>query len=185
MIDKILEYNKEFVEGKKYEPYATSKYPDRKLAIVTCMDTRLTELLPAALGLKNGDAKIIKNAGGILVHPFGSVARSLLIAIYELGVENIMIIGHTDCGVQHMNVDIMIKEMQERGISEEVIDNLKYCGVDFNDWLGGFDDVETAVLESVKLLKKHPLIPNGINIYGFVMDTATGQLMEVNEENRE
>jgi len=76
MIDEILKYNKEFVENKKYERYITSKYPDKKIAIVTCMDTRLTELLPAALGFKNGDVKIIKNAGGSISHPFGSVARS-------------------------------------------------------------------------------------------------------------
>ena len=96
MIDEILAYNRAFVTNKGYKPYTTSKYPDRKLAIVTCMDTRLIELLPAALGIKNGDAKIIKNAGGVIVHPFGSAVRSLLIAIYELNVEEIMIIGHTD-----------------------------------------------------------------------------------------
>lgn len=104
MIDDILEYNREFVKKKGYQPYATSKYPDRKLAIVTCMDTRLIELLPAALGIRNGDAKLIKNAGGMIVHPFGSAVRSLLISIYELGVEEIMVIGHTDCGVQQMDV---------------------------------------------------------------------------------
>ena len=58
MLEEILQYNKEFVESKAYEKYAASKYPNKKLAILSCMDTRLTELLPAALGLKNGDAKI-------------------------------------------------------------------------------------------------------------------------------
>ena len=75
MIDQIIAYNKTFVEQKGYEKYLTSKYPDKKLAVLSCMDTRLTELLPAALGLKNGDAKIIKNAGGlviILASPFFS-----------------------------------------------------------------------------------------------------------------
>ena len=62
------------------------------------MDTRLIELLPAALGIRNGDAKIIKNAGGVITHPYGSVMRSLLVAILELGVEEVMVIGHTDCG---------------------------------------------------------------------------------------
>ena len=80
MIEQIVEYNKKFVENKGYEPYLTSKYPNKKLAVLTCMDTRLTELLPAALGLKNGDAKIIKNAGGVISSPFGSAMRSLLIA---------------------------------------------------------------------------------------------------------
>ena len=59
MIDQILEYNKTFVDRKDYEKFITDKYPDKKLAVLSCMDTRLTELLPAALGLKNGDAKII------------------------------------------------------------------------------------------------------------------------------
>ena len=90
MIDDLLKYNKEFVANNNYEKYITNKYPDKKLAIVACMDTRLTELLPASLGLKNGDAKIIKNAGGVITHPFGSVMRSLLVAIYELGVKEII-----------------------------------------------------------------------------------------------
>ena len=64
MINQIIDYNRSFVERKGYEPFITDKYPDKKLAVLTCMDTRLTALLPAALGLKNGDAKIIKNAGG-------------------------------------------------------------------------------------------------------------------------
>ena len=112
MIDQIMEYNKKFVENKGYEPFLTSKYPDKKLAILTCMDTRLIELLPAALGIKNGDAKIIKNAGGTMVHPYGSVVRSLLVGILELGVEEVMVIGHTDCGVQGMDG----KEMLPAGV---------------------------------------------------------------------
>ena len=69
MIDQIMDYNRQFVTDKSYERYLTDKYPDKKLAVLTCMDTRLTELLPAALGLKNGDAKIIKNAGGLIITP--------------------------------------------------------------------------------------------------------------------
>lgn len=64
MIDELLKFNREFVKSKGYERFITNKYPDKKIAIVSCMDTRLTELLPAALGIKNGDVKIIKNAGG-------------------------------------------------------------------------------------------------------------------------
>ena len=70
IIEEIIKYNEEFVASKGYEKYLTSKYPDKKLAILSCMDTRLTELLPAALGLKNGDAKLIKNAGGLVISPF-------------------------------------------------------------------------------------------------------------------
>ena len=67
MIDQIIDYNRSFVAQKGYEKYITDKYPDKKLAVLTCMDTRLMELLTAALGLKNGDAKIIKNAGGFII----------------------------------------------------------------------------------------------------------------------
>ena len=92
MIDDILEFNKKFVESKGYEKYITNKYPDKKIAILSCMDTRLTELLPAALGIRNGDVKIIKNAGGVISHPFGSVIRSLMVAIYELGVKEVCLL---------------------------------------------------------------------------------------------
>ena len=176
MIKEILEYNKQFVEEKKYEKYKTSKYPDKKIAILSCMDTRLTELLPAALGIKNGDVKIIKNAGGVVSHAFGSVVRSLLVAIFELGVEEIMVIGHTDCGVQHINSDMMIEHMINRGVSEENIDIMKYCGIDFEKWLEGFDDVDTSVHETVKFLKEHPLIPKDVRIAGYVMNSVTGKL---------
>lgn len=60
MIEEILKHNREFVESKGYERFATSKYPDKRIAIVTCMDTRLVELLPSALGIRNGDVKMIK-----------------------------------------------------------------------------------------------------------------------------
>ena len=179
MIEEIREFNKSFVKDEKYQSYITSKYPDKKLAILTCMDTRLIELLPAALGLKNGDVKLIKNAGGVISNPFGSVVRSLLIAVYELGVETILVIGHTDCGVQHMDSRAMIESMKQRGVSQEAIDMIHYCGIDFEKWLSGFDDVNTSVQETVELLKHHPLIPEDVQIGGFVMDSTTGELLEV------
>ena len=179
MIEEIREFNKSFVKDEKYQSYITSKYPDKKLAILTCMDTRLTELLPAALGLKNGDVKLIKNAGGVISNPFGSVVRSLLIAVYELGVETILVIGHTDCGVQHMDSRAMIESMKQRGVSQEAIDMIHYCGIDFEKWLSGFDDVNTSVQETVELLKHHPLIPEDVQIGGFVMDSTTGELLAV------
>lgn len=182
MIEDILKYNKEFVEKKAYEPYLTSKYPDKKLAILTCMDTRLTELLPAALGIKNGDAKIIKNAGGVITHPYGSVMRSLLVGILELGVEEIMVIGHTDCGVQGMDGHHMLEELMERGVSQEHIDVIKSTGTDLEKWLGGFESVEQSVKDTVYALKHHPLMPEGIKITGFIMDSVTGGLEAVEEK---
>ncbi|MCM1520411.1 MAG: carbonic anhydrase [Lachnoclostridium sp.] len=176
MIKEILAYNRKFVEDKKYEQYATSKYPDKKIAIVTCMDTRLIELLPAALGLKNGDVKIIKNAGGVITNPFDSTVRSLLVAVYELGVNEIMVIGHTGCGVQGMDSAEMIHLMKERGIDEEHISLMRHCGIDLDSWLHGFEDTHAAVLETVDLISHHPLMPADVTTAGYIMDSYTGAL---------
>lgn len=176
MIQDIIKYNQKFVKQEQYKPYITSKYPDKKLAVLTCMDTRLTELLPAALGLRNGDAKIIKNAGGVITHPYGSVVRSLLVAILELGVEEIMVIGHTDCGVQGMDAEKMLDMLIRRGIPREHIDIVRRSGIDLNKWLEGFSSVEQSVSETVSALNSHPLIPDSITIQGFIMDSVTGEL---------
>ena len=179
MIKELLEHNKKFVESKSYEDFKTSKYPNKKIAILTCMDTRLVELLPAALGIKNGDVKMIKNAGGMVINPFGSVVRSLLIAIVELGVEEVMVIGHTDCGVASINAKNMIEHLIKRGVPQDHIDMMKYCGVDFEKWLRGFDTVEGSVTETVDILKNHPLMPKDVTIKGFVINTETGELNTV------
>ncbi len=176
MIDEILSYNRQFVADKEYEKYLTSKYPDKKIAIVTCMDTRLIELLPAALGLRNGDVKIIKNAGGVITNPFDSTMRSLLVAVYELGVEEIMVIGHTGCGVQGMNAGEMLHLMKERGIPESNISLMRHCGIDLDSWLHGFDEVNEAVTETVDLIRNHPLMARDIRVAGYVIDSVTGQL---------
>ena len=174
MIEDVIDYNRKFVAEKNYEPYETSKYPDKKLAILTCMDTRLTELLPAALGIHNGDAKIIKNAGGVISHPYGSAVRSLLVAVLELGVEEIMVIGHTDCGVQGMDGKKMVEKLKARGIPEEHI--IRKSGINLEQWLGGFESAKEAVKESVDSLKNHPLMPKDLVIRGFMMDSVTGEL---------
>ena len=179
MIEEMLAYNKTFVEEKRYEQYAAGKYPNKKIAILTCMDTRLVELLPAALGLRNGDVKIIKNAGGVVTSPFGSVIRSLLVAIIELGVEEVMVIGHTDCGVQHIDAEMMIGHMLQRGVPQDHIDLMKYCGIDFERWLSGFDTVEQSVTDTVDTIRHHPLIPSDIRVGGYVIDTVTGELTVV------
>ena len=176
MIDQMLEYNRQFVASKGYERYKTSKYPDKKIAIVTCMDTRLVELLTAALGIKNGDVKIIKNAGGTITNPFDSTVRSLLVAIYELGVNEVMIIGHTTCGVQGMDSQEMLHLMHERGIDNEHISLMRHCGIDLDSWLHGFDDTEAAILETVDLVKNHPLVPKDVVVRGYIMDSETGEL---------
>jgi carbonic anhydrase len=176
MIDELLAFNKEFVANKQYERYISDKFPSKKIAILSCMDTRLTELLPAALGLKNGDVKIIKNAGAIITSPFGSVMRSLIVAIYELKVEDILVIGHHDCGMQSIDSKEILNKMIDRGISEETLEFVKYCGVDFDHWLNGFKSVEESVKTTVETIEKHPLIPRDVRIHGMIIDPKTGKV---------
>lgn len=183
MIQEILLHNKQFVEEKRYEQFITDKYPDKKIAIVTCMDTRLVELLPAALGFRNGDVKIIKNAGGTITDPFDSTVRSILVAIYELGVEEIMVIGHTGCGVQGMDSRHMQDMMRRRGIPEKHINLMKHCGIDLDKWLHGFDDTDAAILETVDLLRNHPLVPSDVTVMGYIMDSVTGRLTPIPEQD--
>ena len=179
MIDQIIEYNKTFVASKGYEQYVTDKYPSKKLAVLSCMDTRLTELLPAALGLKNGDAKIIKNAGGLVISPFDSALRSLVVAVYELGVEEIMVVAHSNCGACHMSFDHFHHEMNQRGVTDETLDTIRRCGIDLDQWLEGFKDTPESVRKTVETIKTHPLMPRDITVRGFIIDSVTGALEEI------
>ncbi|MET1013679.1 MAG: carbonic anhydrase, partial [Paenisporosarcina sp.] len=81
LLNEILSHNQTFVAEKQYAPYITTKFPDKRIVILTCMDTRLVELLPKAMNLKNGDVKIVKSAGAVINHPFGGIMRSLLVAV--------------------------------------------------------------------------------------------------------
>ncbi len=178
-IKKMLEYNKVFVDHEMYKKYTTTKYPDRKIAILSCMDTRMTELLPAALGIKNGDVKLIKNAGGQITHPYGSVIFSLLVAVYELGVDTILVIGHDDCGGRALNGKEMIEKMLEKGISQDVIDHVDANHKNLEEWLTGFGDLNRSVQNTVDTIRNHPLIHKGVEVYGFIMDPETGAMREV------
>ena len=142
------------------------------------MDTRLTELLPAALGLKNGDAKLIKNAGGLVISPFDSAMRSLLVAIYELDVREIMVIAHTECGACHMSFEAFREHILARGIDEKTLETIQHCGIDLNKWLEGFHDTASSVRQTVDTIRRHPLVPTDVIVRGFIINSVTGQLEE-------
>ena len=178
MIDQILAYNRHFVAEQGYKPFVTDKYPDKKLAILTCMDTRLTVLLQEALGLRNGDAKIIKNAGGTIPTETDSAIRSLLVAIYELGVNEVMVVHHSTCGACHMSYGEFKPHMLERGIPESTLTEWEGKGI--GDWLEGFHDTEGSVRKTVAAIVNHPLVPGDVAVRGFIIDSVTGQLTEVN-----
>lgn len=175
-LQEILDYNRLFVENKEYDKYRTSKDPDKKLVILSCMDTRLTELLPKALNLKNGDVKLIKNAGATVMHPFGSIIRSIVVAVYEFQTDDVLVIGHHGCGMSNLNVNKTLEKAIERGISKDAITTLSNAGIDVTKWLHGFDSVEESIKESVEMIKNHPLIPKDIRIHGLIIDPETGEL---------
>ncbi len=175
-IEKMMAHNRDFVENNLAESYRTTKYPSKKIAILSCMDTRLTELLPAALGFKNGEVKLIKNAGAVVSHPFGSVMRSLMVSIYELGVTDILVIGHYECGMQGLEPEKMLEKMESRGISREKIELINACGINLRQWLKGFESIEQSILQTVDAIRTHPLIPSDVAVSGFLIDPETGRL---------
>lgn len=146
------------------------------MVILTCMDTRLTELLPKALNLRNGDAKIIKNAGAIVSHPFGSVMRSILVAVYNLKADTILVIGHHNCGMTGLKAGTILKQAQKRGVRRKDIDSISRLGVNLEEWLTGFRNVRTAVKQSVMIIKTHPLLPPKVKVHGFIMHPKTGRI---------
>jgi carbonic anhydrase len=176
LLNEILSFNHEFVIEKQYEPYITTKFPDKHIVILTCMDTRLVELLPKAMNFKNGDVKIVSSAGAVINHPFGGIMRSLLVAVYELQANEVYIIGHYDCGMSAIEPEQMLKKMMDRGITQETIKMLNYSGVELDDWLRGFTDVQQTVKHSVDMVRNHPLMVKDIPVHGLVINPATGRL---------
>lgn len=184
MLNKILEFNQKFVENKGYEPYIASKFPDKEVVVVTCMDTRLVELLPKALDLRNGDVKMIKTAGAVISHPFGSVMRSILVSIYELGAKEVLVIGHHECGMGNTDPSRIKKRMLEAGIKEESLDILNSSGINLDKWLKGFTNVYDSVENSVSIIKNHPLIPKDVEVHGLVIDPHTGKLEVIHRDKK-
>lgn len=176
IVEEILQFNQHFVTQTEYSSFSCEKYPRKKLAILTCMDTRLTKLLPAALNLENGDAKIIKNAGAVITNPFGSVMLSLLIAVYQLEVDNILVITHHDCGMQGLNSEELIEKMKQRHVKPELLNLVEFCGIDLHEWFSGICDPHESVRHTVEIIRKHPLLPGDVRVSGMVIHPGTGKL---------
>lgn len=102
--------------------------------------------------------------------------RSLIVAVYELGVTEIMVVAHTTCGACHMSFLHFKEEMLRRGIPAS---ELERTDVNLNDWLEGFHDTEKSVHETVSAIVNHPLIPSDVTVRGFIIDSVTGELTEV------
>lgn len=170
LLEEVLAHNRQWV-AERNRPL--SKAPQKKVCIFTCMDTRLVEFLEPALGLKRGDAQMIKNAGNTLVDPGGGVVRSLVIAIHALGCEEVFVIGHSDCGMSQIDEDALRRAMVASGVPDAAISSLRPS---LSEWLGGFHDPLGNVQRVVRLLRENPLIPPAVPIHGMMFDPASGSL---------
>jgi len=161
VIDEVLEANELY--ARTHELRALTPRPSKKLAILTCMDTRLSI---STMGLKTGDAHIIRNAGGIVTE---DSLRSLIVSHHLLGTEEIMVINHTDCGLMSTTEDDLRNRIQNRTGTAAVSPAFFYA----------FQNVEQNVRHQMQKLRTHPWIPNSVTIRGFVYDVSSGRLREV------
>lgn len=176
----ILANNRAFAERGGMDKRPATGRPARQLAIVTCMDARLTELLPQALGIHDGDAAIIQVAGATIVDPYGEAMRSLIVAIAELGVTDVMVIGHTDCGTCGMEANHLLAALEQAGVPHDAVEAELAREPRARDVLTGFNRLEDEVARSVQAIRSHPLVPESVNVTGFTIDVETGALSPVN-----
>lgn len=174
-IDKIIATNKAYVENhSELASQGLTSHPTSKLAIVTCMDTRLVGMLEEALGFHRGEVIMIKTAGNSVTQPIDNIVQSLLVATYGMGVEDILVIGHDNCGMIDFSADQFMKSMQEKGISEDAIHMIEPGLI---DWMDRFHISEENVRYTVQFLRRHPLFPKGMGFYGGMMDPDTGEFI--------
>ena len=162
IVDNVLKANERYAE--KFTRNDLPAPPALKLAIVTCKDARL--MVEAALGLKQGDAHIIRNAGGVVTP---DVIRSLLVSTYMLGTEDVMIINHTQCGMMSFTDEQLFMKMREdtgtAAAGPEAIHT--------------FTNLEENVRTQVEKVRSHPWIPEALAVRGFVYEMETGRLREI------
>jgi carbonic anhydrase len=143
--------------------------PARKLAIVACMDARLT--VEQFLGLKTGDAHIIRNAGGLVTE---DALRSLIISSHLLGTRTYYVIQHTDCGM----LTFTDEKLREKLKTETGHDA---SHLHFHS----FSDIEKSVKKQLQTIRNNPFLPRDIDVHGFVYDVRTGSLREISEAAEE
>jgi len=163
VIEEVLAANE--VYSRTHELRSLTPRPARRLAVLTCMDTRLSI---RTLGLKTGDAHIIRNAGGIVTE---DSLRSLIVSHYLLGTEEIMVINHTDCGLMHASEQELRTRIQNRTGTAAVSPAFFYA----------FQNIEENVRHQLQKLRTHPWIPQSVAVRGFVYDVTTGLLREIKD----
>jgi carbonic anhydrase len=160
--------------------------PARRFGILTCMDARLDPAKYA--GLSEGDAHVIRNAGG---RASDDAIRSLVISYKLLGTREWFVIHHTNCGMEFFTDEVMrgllansleTAELGAQGF-RDVGKGPGSAGGQFIDWLT-IKDAKQAVVDDVTRIRRHPLVPKTIQVYGYIYDVKTGKLVEVEEATR-
>ena len=164
VIDELVANNAAFTAG--HGQRRLDIRPSRRLAIVACMDARLD--IFAALGLKEGEAHILRNAGGAVTD---DVVRSLAISQRRLGTTEIMLIHHTDCGMQKVTDDGFRAELQES------------VGMAPAFAIESFTDVDADVRQSIMRVRRSPFLAHRDRVRGFVYDADSGHLREVHADD--
>jgi carbonic anhydrase len=160
VIDELLANNAAFAASLPERHFDLR--PSRRLAIVTCMDSRLDVF--AALGLRDGEAHVLRNAGGVITD---DVIRSLAVSQRRLGTRSVMLIHHTDCGMAKLTDDGFRHELQQA------------TGVAPAFAIESFSDVDADVRQSVLRVRRSPFVPHRDAIRGFVYDVDTHRLREI------
>ncbi len=167
-LEEMLAANREFVARGR--PEIVSSNPVRNLAVLTCADPRLSGLWEEALGLKRGDALVLRNAGNTLAAN-DDVLRSLAVAVYLKGVNEIVVLGHTDCGMTKIGTGPFIDAMSKAGVARDVVPSM-----DMREWLGAFAREEDNVRETVQAIRKSGLFSADMPMHGLVIDVHTGEV---------
>lgn len=177
VLNEILQANAAFcaappVDYTQEDKYL-SKLPQKQVAILTCMDTRLVNFLEQALGIMRGEAKVIKTAGNCVTGVFDGVIRSLMVCIYELGIKEILVIGHHECGMAKTTSQSLTEAMLSRGVPKEAIHMI---AKELREWADEFQHPEQNVLDTVEAIRLNPLIPSDIPVHGLIFHPRTGKL---------
>jgi len=180
VIDEILAHNEHFMQQNSLPVIGHA--PRKRMAVVTCMDCRLVRMFEQALGLERGDVLELRTAGATISESereggASDLIRSLAGGIYLLGVREVAVIGHTQCGLAHANPTVLTASMQALGIDpQELIEKEEMGDVKgLLNWLGAFDDVDVNVKEVVNVIRSSPYLPK-IPVHGLVIDINTGKL---------
>ena len=173
MLENILEHNRKFVQERSRtgEDKPISGHAHKDVMVFTCMDTRLVELLEAAMGFSRGDIKILKNAGNIIRNNCSDVIRSVAVGTVIMGLKEVYVVGHKDCGMRKQNVEDIRAKMVEKGIAQEAIE-----AIDIAEWFGLLKNEVENVKDAVEKLKESPYIPKTVVIHGLMMDPNTGEI---------